>query len=210
MRLLIAVIVWAGALAGAAALSSSVASTVHDQQVKAAATVVTQASTPHPNFDPSAVKAADPRSLFVGENFAKVLVLVRRHLGAQADIESLEVFPAQLEATVRQPSAEVSVIARIDGEYLSSSDSNVSGSTQAFRLSQIHADVPPSLVRRISRHGRVPVSAQRFMQVRIDTLNHVFHWYVYPTRDGIYFQADNAHGPIQEFDHGRPSRVIRG
>jgi hypothetical protein len=209
MRLGLALIVWAAAVVGAVSLSSSVAHTVHGEQAKAAKTA-TVLSKPRPTLAPDSVKAADRRSLFVGSNFARTLALVRSHIGPDADVETMEVFPGQLELTVRQPSAEVSVVARIDGEYLSSSDSNVSSSTQAFRLSQIRADVPRSLVVRIASHARVPVGGLNFIGVRIDAIAHRFHWYVYPKRDNIYFQADSARGPIEEFDHGRPGRVIRG
>lgn len=208
MRLLIALIVWVAASVSAVALSSSVAHTVHNEQVTAAKKPIA-VSKPTPAFAPASIKPTDPRSLFVGPNFEHVLALVRRHVGARADVETMEVFPGQLELTVRTSSAEVSVIARADGEYLSSSDSNASGSTQVFSLSQIHADVPTALVRRIAAHAHVPVASQKFIGVRIDAIQHLFHWYVYPKRDNLYFQADTAHGPILEFNHGRPGRVIR-
>ncbi len=206
MRLLIAIVVWAGAIVGGVALSSSVAHTVHNEQAKAATT--TSGSKPTPNFSPDSVKPADPRSLFVGANFARALALVRGHVGRNADVKMVEVFPGQLEMTVETSDSELSIIARADGEYLSSSDSNRS-SGQVFTLSQVSANVPPSLARRIAAHGHVPVSGLNFMQVRIDEINRVFHWYVYPKQANVYFQADTAHGPIQQFNHGRPGRMIR-
>lgn len=209
MRLLIALVVWAAAIFGAVALSSSVAHTVHNEQ-RRAATTTTTAGKPTPNFQPDSVKPTDPRSMFVGANFARALAHVRSHVGPHADVISVEVFPGQVETTVEQQNAEVSAIARADGEYLSSSDSNGGGSTQVFSLSQVSANVPSSLARRLAAHGHVPVADLHFMQVRIDTLHHLFHWYVYPKQDNLYFQADTAHGPIQEFNHGRPGRVIRG
>ncbi len=208
MRLLIAIVVWAAAIAGGVALSSSVAHTVHNEQAKVA-TTTTSSSKPTPNFSPDSVKPSDPRSLFVGANFARALGLVRSHVGRNADVKMVEVFPGQLEMTVETSGSELSIIARVDGEYLSSSDSNGS-SGQVFTMSQVSANVPPALARRIAAHGHVPVSALNFMQVRIDEINHVFHWYVYLKQDNVYFQADTARGPIQQFTHGRPGRVIRG
>lgn len=210
MRLPIALLVWAAAVVGAIAISSTVAHKVHAEQVKAATTTRITPPKANPAFAPGSMKPDDHRSLFLGTNFAHALSLVRDHVGPNADVEMIEVFPGELEMTVLQPKAELSIVVQADGSYLSSSDSNVSGSTQVFSLSQIHGNVPATLIRRLANHARIPIGEIKFVNVRIDQIARLYHWYVYPTRDNLYFQADSAGGPIREFDHGRPGRVIRG
>jgi hypothetical protein len=222
VRLLLAVIVWAVAAVGAVELSSSVARTVHNEQATTSTTTTATTSgasqttstsssaTPAPPFDPSAVKPTDPRSLFIGSNFSHTLTLARRRLGNNAQVERLEVFPGQVVMTVVKNDNEVNVIARVNGDYLSTAGGPVSSGAQAFTLSQVHTNVPRTLARRLAAHGQVPVSKLNFMQVRIDFTVHLFHWYVYPKQDSVYFQADSANGPIQRFNHGIPGKVIRG
>lgn len=210
MRLPIALLLWAAAVVGAVAVSSTVAHKVHAEQVKAAKTTdATSASKPRPGFSASSVRAADRRSLFLGPNFARALKLVRDHVGPNADVEMIEVFPGELEMTVRRSDAELSIVAQANGDYLSTSDNNVSGSTQVFSLSQIHGNVPATLVRRVTKYGHIGIGQIRFVNVRIDPIARLFHWYVYPIRDDLYFRADSAEGPIQQFSHGLPGRVIR-
>jgi hypothetical protein len=219
------VIVWAAAAVGAIALCSSVAHTVHSEAAQAATTSsgtttspgggqtsrsTTSSSTPAPPFDPSSVKPGDARSLFVGSNFAHVLGLVRGRLGKNAQVEMLEVFPGQVVMTAVKNDNEVNVIARVNGDYISTPGGPVSSDAQAFTLSQIHANVPTTLARRLAGRGHLPLSKLHFMSVRIDFTVHLFHWYVYAQNDNVHFQADSAHGPIQQFNHGIPGQVIRG
>jgi hypothetical protein len=202
-RLTVALIVWIAAGAGAAALSSAVVGHVRDQQRQAARAAVAQGggstSAPSRTFDATSVTPTDARSLFRGSNFARVLGIARQHLGGRADVQQLRVAPGEALLTVLQGDQARQVSIKANGDYVVVASGTISGTTQVFYLSQIEADVPGALARRIAAHGHVPRGRLDYMLVLTDPVAHRHRWLVYPIGGRTHFQADTASGPIEEF-----------
>src|SRR5437764_4438964 len=104
MRLVIALVVWVAAIAGAAELSTVVAHSVHNQAAAA-------------SFDASTVTSTDARSLFRTANLEKALTIVRGHFGAGAPLERFVLYPGYLSATAVTSSGEVDVYVNAAGRY---------------------------------------------------------------------------------------------
>ena len=105
MRIVIALVVWAATLAGAAEVSTVVAHQVRKERATA-------------SFDASAVTAADPRSLFHTANFERALAVVRRHFGAGARLNRFVIYPGYLSTSVVTGSAtSTDVYVNAAGKY---------------------------------------------------------------------------------------------
>jgi hypothetical protein len=219
MRVLIALVAWVGAVAAAAAVSTAVASSIHTSATTTTGstapfsietTTTTTAVPTAPAFDASSVKPTDPNSLFIGSNFARILAVAKLHLGARADVEATRLTPGALQLiTVDKHNRQSAVVVNADGSYTSVSNGPLNGSTQVYYLSQLGASVPSTLAKRIAAHGHVPISKLGYMLVTTDPSTQSFYWRVYPaTAAGIYFQAADATGPIQELG-GKQTITIR-
>lgn len=224
-RLAVAVVVWAGAVAAAVALSSVVADSAHSTTTASTRTASGSAetgttdtastsststeATPEPPFDPASVKPTDRRSLFRTANFARALRAIRSRYGAGVDIEGLRLTPGEAQFTLIVAGERRSVGVRANGQYLTFFERPLHGSTQAFVLSQVHANVPAALARRIAAHGGVPVAQLEYMLIRIDPAAQRFSWLVYRNGGDVHFQADGANSPITEYG-SRGVRTLRG
>ena len=212
-RVAIALLVWLGAIAGAVAVSTAVANSVHTTPgTTASRTSVSSTSTPsapRPPFDPSSIKPTDPSSLFRTVNFARVLRTARARFGPRADIESLRLAPGEAQLTIVTQGQRRSVGIRANGDYLTFFTRPLDGPTQVFTLAQVHANVPAALSRRIAAHGGVPVSQLEYMLIRIDPVAHHFSWLVYRTGGDVHFLSDGAGSPITEYG-SRGVHTLRG
>ncbi len=94
-----------------------------------------------------------------------------------------------------------------NGSYVSTSTGALVGSAQVYYLSQLGANTPATLARRIAAGARIPISHLRYMLVATDPAQHQFSWRVYPTDPGIYFRAGDATGPILELGGKRTLEI---
>ena len=107
MRLLIALIVWAGAVAAAVGLSGAVAGSIHTTSTTTSAagggagtdTGSGGGTAPEKPFDASNVRPTDSVSLFRTANFARALASARSQLGPRPRIEMLALYPGYLSMT---------------------------------------------------------------------------------------------------------------
>jgi hypothetical protein len=209
MRTLAAVVVWAAAVAAALGVSAAVASGIHTTST----TTTTQASTPFgsttspgsvavPNpptpFDASSVKATDPRSLFIGSNFRRILLIAQHHLGPRANVEMTRIAPGAIQMTVVKGDRQSLIMIDIKGGYSSTDDGPLTGSAQVYYLAQLGAHVPSVLAHRLATLAHQPTSSINYMLVQPDPAAHEFFWRMYTTKQGVYFQAAGANSPIQE------------
>jgi hypothetical protein len=219
MRLIVALVVWVGCVAGAFALSSAVAQQTGSQTTSgqtASQSSPSQSagqSSPGqvttPSFDPSAVKPTGTLSLFREQRLAAALAIVRRHFGAKANIEQLVVRPGELQLLVISGGNRQDVIVDANGAYLESSAGPLVGSADVFYLSQVQVRAPSALARRIAASGHVPTSRLDYMILQTDPIVHRFYWLVYPKRSDVHFQADGANSPIQLYGHNGAT-TLRG
>src|ERR1700685_2385083 len=107
MRLLIALVVWIAAVAGAVAGSSVVADSIHNKPVGTTAGAGSASESGGAPFDASSVKSTDPRSLFRTANFSRALAAARAHLGAGAQLENVALYPGYLDLTAVKAGSEI-------------------------------------------------------------------------------------------------------
>jgi hypothetical protein len=215
MRLLIALVVWLAAAAGAAEVSIAVADSIHNPRAGAATSATGSASGSASGsgsgggsasgsggtaFDASSVKPTDSRSMFRTASFTRALALVREHLGAGAKLDNLALYPGYLAVTGVRRGTEVDVYIAADGTYTQSSGGDP-GDSARFSLTRVKSDVPAALAQRIAGPGHVPVSQLNYMVVEVDPIDHQLRWLVYPRQGSRveYFQASGATGPLLEY-----------
>jgi hypothetical protein len=217
MRLLIALVVWIAAAAGAAELSVAVAHSIHTPPAGAATGAggsgtggggggggggasTSTGGSGGAAFDASSVKPTDSRSLFRTANFARALALIREHLGAGAKLDNVALYPGYLAVTAVRRGTEVDVYLAADGNYTQSSGGDP-GDSPLFSLSRVKTDVPAALAQRIAGPGHVPQSQLNYMVVEVDPIVHQLRWLVYPRQGNRveYFQASGASGPLLEY-----------
>jgi hypothetical protein len=204
MRLLIAVIVWIAAAAGAAEVSSVVAAKVRKERATGSGSS---------SFDASSVKAADSQSLFHTANLEHALATVRGHIGANAQLNSFVIYPGYLSLTEVRPAGEVEVYINAANRYSSTNTGGNPGSTPLFKLGKVNAGVPASLVQRIAKAGHVPESQLNYMVAQVDIIDHEFRWLIYPIRPNRveYFQASGARLRLSEYlTNGSGLKRLRG
>jgi hypothetical protein len=211
MRLLIALVVWIAAAAGAAEVSIAVADSIHNPRAGAATSAGGSAGGSGSGggsasgsggtaFDASSVKPTDSRSMFRTASFTRALALVREHLGAGAKLDDLALYPGYLALTGIRRGTEVDVYIAADGTYTQSSGGDP-GDSARFSLTRVKSDVPAALAQRIAGPGHVPLSRLNYMVVEVDPIDHQLRWLVYPRQGSRveYFQASGATGPLLEY-----------
>ena len=191
MRLVIALVVWVGAVVAAAGLSSVVAKSAHTGAAAASAA----------SFDASAVKATDANSLFIAANLEKALAIVRRHYGAGARIDRLVIYPGYLDTTIVTPGGETDVYVNSAGAFEPTSTPATSGSDPLIPLAKIKAGDPAALAQRIATDAQVPKSGLHYMIADTDPVNHRFEWLIYtvPGTGVDYFHASGPAGRLLEY-----------
>src|ERR1700674_5537521 len=120
MKLLIALVVWAAALAGAAELSSTVAAKYKSAGTSHVSTTTSTVSTGSPSFNPSSVKAADRLSLFKTPNLAKALTIARARLARDSQLEDATIYPGYLLLTFVSGGSARQVVIEANGAYAGS------------------------------------------------------------------------------------------
>jgi hypothetical protein len=191
MRILVALLVWAAAIVGAAALSSVVAGSVRQAPSAAAAPV---------NFDAGAVTATGSHSLFRTANFAPVLATVRTHLGTGTRIEQAVIYPGYLDVTATQPGGEIDAYIDAIGRYEPTTDGSTPNGP-LFSLARIAPDTPAALGERIATLTHIPQSDLHYMIAERDSITHRFQWLIY-MRSGSpveYFETSGPNAPLYEY-----------
>ena len=206
MRLLIALVVWIGAVAAAVAVSSTVADSIHAKPA-AAVSGGSGASGSNPTQpaggppDPSTIKPMDPLSLFRTANLTRALATVRAHVGAGARIDNFALYPGYLAMTQVRGASEVEVYIDADGRYSTTNTGGSPGGLPVFPLSLVSATVPAALAQRIATSGHVAESELGYFVAEVDPVRNTFRWLVYPKQGNRveYFQAAGATGQLLEY-----------
>jgi hypothetical protein len=191
VRLLIAVVVWAAALAGAAEVSSLVADQVRTERATA-------------SFDASKLTATDARSMFRTANFRRALATVRKHFGSEASFSDFVVYPGYLSATVvTSPTTATDVYVSAAGKY-DTTDAGTPDSFPRFSIARITADAPAVLAARIAVAGRTPLAQLHYMVAEEELIEKRFRWLVYtvPGSRVEYFEASSPTGRLSEYVRG--------
>lgn len=202
MRLLIALVVWAAAIAGAAAVSNVVADGIHSPPAGSSSTGSSSSSGGSSAPDPGSIKSTDGDSLFRTANFTRALAHVRAAVGNQAGVDNFVVYPGYLSVTAVKGDSEVDLYVDAAGRVEQTATGGSPGGSSLFRLGQIKADVPAALARRIARSGHVPESQLHYIVVESDSPSSKgLQWFVYTIHGSRvdYFKAPGATGPLLEY-----------
>jgi hypothetical protein len=207
VRLLIALVIWIGAVAAAVEVSTVVADSIHNPaatatQTGGGTTSPTSTAPATATIDPTAVKPTDSVSMFRTANLARALATIRSHLGARAKLEEFTIYPGYIAATaVGSASASAAdIYLNVDGSYSQTSGGGGTG-TPAFALSRVSATAPATLAHRIATAGRVAESQLNYFVAQVDLSDNKFRWLVYPkTGNRVeYFEAPGANGQLLEY-----------
>jgi hypothetical protein len=185
MRWLVALVVWAAAVAGAAGLSNVVAKDVHTQAAAA-------------SFDAGAVTAADANSLFHTANFGKTLSVARNHIGAGAALDSLVIYPGYLSMTQVKGTREADVYVAANGRFdLTDTGSHI-GDSALFGLRRVRADAPARIARHIAAAAHTPLSLLHYMVLEPDSETHRLRWLIYTVEGNpiTYFETSGPNGRL--------------
>lgn len=231
MRVVIALIVWIAALAGALGLSSVVSSSIGSPKATAAATVPggsagspsgslgsssggssggSGTQTTSAPFDASSVKPTDSQSLFRPTNFALSLAILRKHIGANPRIQLLRLAAGNVIVMYPGGGHDNEAIINADGSGMLENTGPIDPSTQLFPLSKVDAGTPAVLAARIAKFGNSPVSRLDYMVAEIEPITNAFQWLVYPVGGGtVHFEAAGPTSSIHEFS-GSSTRTLPG
>lgn len=210
MRIVVAVLVWIAALAGAAELSSAVAGSIQHNRTTTTAGAsssgasATAAAAP---FDPSSVRASDGRSLLRGSNLARALTTVRHHLGAAPRISTAAVYPGYLSLVVLANGQLTSATVGADGSWHATTAGAAPSST-TFGPAALRPAVITTVLGRIETGAHVALARFGYVAVVAGPTAHQLIYAVYESRQGTSFRASGAHGSIQVVQ-GSQVRVLR-
>lgn len=211
MRLLVAAVIWIGAVVGAFGVSTTVAHSIHTSSTSNGAGAgagpvsgggtssstgggSSSGSSSSSSQDPSSVTASNSASLFHTVNFARVLSVARSHLGAGAKIDNFALYPGYLDLTAVKGGNEINFYISAFGTINQSTSGGAAGSTGLFPLSDIAAGAPAALAQRIATAAHVPESRLHYMVAMSDPISGKFQWLIYPLQGGKveYFQTKGA------------------
>lgn len=209
MRLLVALIVWAAAAAGAYELQTVVAKSIGDKPATGSSGLSTtgissSGSSSSGSTDPSSVTATDSQSLFRTANFAKALATARTHAGANARMTELALYPGYLSLQYVTGSSQTNLYIAVNGTVDETSGGDVGGQA-VVPLGDVTANAPATLARRIATLAHTPTSQLHYMVATADPISGKFSWSVYPLSGNAvdYFKADGgASGKLLEYRSG--------
>jgi hypothetical protein len=217
-RAVVAVVVWAAALAGAIALSSAVAGSVHDQQAQEKRKAIVQARTGHEVGRPATPNSAEttlgsvpprprhanrlspvsPRSLFRAENFSVTLDVARHALGTRADVSAFALYPGEADFIVVHDDGRQLVRIDDDGDLVQGKLQPFSGSLSVIYLWQLEPQVPQRLARQIAVRAHVPTRRLDRFVMDADLHDSNAGWNIYQRFSPVRFQALLTGGDLQE------------
>jgi hypothetical protein len=191
MRLLIALVIWVGAVVGAVAVSSTVAHSIHQ-------TSASGSSGGGGGVDASTVKAADNSSMFRTANLSRAINTVRGHLGGAASLTDAALYPGYLSMTALKHGTEADVYVDVNGSYNETDTGGDPGSDRPFSLAKISANTPAAIAHKIATEAHVPTSQLHYMVIERDPISHKIEWLVYtlPGHHVEYFQTSGANGQL--------------
>jgi hypothetical protein len=190
MRLLVALVIWAGAVFGAIAVSSTVAHSIHK--------TTAGGSGGGGGVDASTVKAADSSSMFRTANLAHAIKAIRGHLGDTAPLTGAALYPGYLSITAIKHGAEADVYVNVNGDYNETDTGGNPGSDRPFSLAKISAGTPAAIAHKIATEAHLPTSQLHYMVIERDPISHKLEWLIYtlPGHHVEYFQTSGANGPL--------------
>jgi hypothetical protein len=145
VRLLVAIVVWLAAIAAAVVVSTAVSSNIH------------------PSVDPTSITAAQPDSMFQGDNFVKALATIKQHLGANITTEDVVIYPGYVNVDAERGNRDVFAVLYAGGRWREDDGGDATPQLGTFPLSRVHPSEPMAIVKQLARYNHVPASELRYM-----------------------------------------------
>jgi hypothetical protein len=189
VRLLVAFVVWLGAIAGAAGVSSVVASGIHSGSGSGGSSAA----------DATNLTAASKGSMFQTASFTTALNSARSHVGAHAEISNFVIYPGYLSVESITPGTQTDFTYYAGGTVDSSTDQIDTTGQTAFPLADIDATAPAAIASLIETKAHVPLAKLHYMVASTDPISGKFSWIVYlvPGSGVEYYETAGARGPLQ-------------
>jgi hypothetical protein len=225
VRILVAVVVWAAAIAAAAGLSSAVAGSIHNSSTSTSSasatstgstagststgTSTTGTSTAAAPIDPNSVTATAQVSLFQPANLTRALAVARSKFGANARVDNFALYPGYVSMTILQGGKEADFYFNVSGTSTTAGLGSAVGAGGGFKLSDVQATAPAILAARISASAHLAESRLHYMVAHVDPVSGRFQWLVYPVSGSRaeYFRANGEHAPLFEYTGTRLVRL---
>ena len=169
MRLLVAIVVWLAAIAAAVGVSSAVSSSIH------------------PSVDPTSITAAQPDSMFEGNNFAKALATIKNHLGAHITTEQVVIYPGYVNVQAERGNSAVFAVLYAGGRWREDDGGDATPQFGTFPLSRVNPREPTALVAQLARYNHVPASKLRYMVAQHNPGSKDLRWLIYTLGDSQAF-----------------------
>jgi hypothetical protein len=177
VRLLVAIVIWLAAIAGAAGVSSAVSNSIH------------------PSVDATSITAAQPGSMFEADNFAKALTTIKGRLGANITTQQVVIYPGYVSVEADRGSSSVFAVLYAGGRWREDVSDGAASQSATFPLSQVSPSDPRALVAKLAQSSHVPASSLRYMVAQPDSASKGLRWVIYTSASSqpyIYTEA-NGH-----------------
>jgi hypothetical protein len=149
--------------------------------------------------DPVLIKPSDPRSLFLGDHFADVLGIVRRHLGAGALVRELLLQTGYAQLLVVRHGWETAASVTYAGKFaLDSATSTHTGPLASFSLAAIALNSLAVITRRIAANAHVPATRLYTMSIEPQPVGPPLMWTLTATNLES-FRTTGPGAPIDQF-----------
>jgi hypothetical protein len=199
MRLLLAFVVWLGAIAGAAGVSSVVASGIK-----------TNGSGGSSAASATSLTATSKESMFQTASFTTALNSARSHVGAHAEISNFVIYPGYLSLQSITPGTQTDFTYYAGGTVDSTTDQIDTTGQTAFPLSDVDPAAPAGIANLIETKAHMPLAKLHYMVAMTDPISGKFSWLIYlvPGSGVEYYETTGPNGPLQE-ETGSGMQTVR-
>jgi hypothetical protein len=191
MRVLIALLVWAAAIAAGIGVSTVVADSIHH-------------SSGGGSSDPSSITATDANSLFQSANFAKALSTATSQLGADAQVDSFTLYPGYLSVDAVKGNTDVNFYVDANGDHSQTTSNDLPVGDKLFPLSDVPSDFPSNFAQRISTKAKFPESQLHYLIIETDPISKKLQYFAYPVQNATVQNGTVTAAPIEYFQMNAP------
>ncbi len=193
VRLLIAIVVWLAAIAAAVGVSAAVSGSIH------------------PSVDPTSITAAQPDSMFQGNNFAEALATIKNHLGANITTEQVVIYPGYVNVQAERGNSAVFAVLYAGGRWREDDGGDTTPQFGTFPLSQVSPSEPTAIATQLARYNHVPRSELRYMVAQRDPGSKGLRWLTFTIGNSqpFLYTAPSANGERGASGSPAPSKPRR-
>jgi len=190
MRVVIALLVWAAAIAAGIGVSTVVADSIHKTAGSSTA-------------DVSSITATDSASLFRTANFTKALNTAKAQLGANAQVDSFTLYPGYASIDVVKGNSDINFYVNANGDHNQTTSDVLPVGDTLFPLSAIPNDFPATFAQRIATKAKYPEASLHYLIVEVGD-NNKLRWFAYPVQNATVQNGTVTASPVEYFQMNAP------